>query len=304
MEKRTLGRTGLEVTVIGFGALAISGSFLGPADDAVSNWALHEAVDAGMNFIDTSNAYGQGHSEEVIGKFLKEFAARDRILIGTKGGNLMQNGKRNFAPDYIRECFEGSLKRLGVDAIDLYLLHNPSVDNMRAEESFDLLDGFVSQGKLKHWGVSVNTLPECEWAVSCGRPSVMQMEYNIVAQGAAGVFAQARKAGVGVISRAPLMRGFLSGRFAEDHVFAEGDWRRQILAPEKVRAFQGKLGSLQEVAAELGRSAAEVAIRFCVSNPNVSTVIPGVRTPEQAKSNAAACEPLPQNVLEKLLRLS
>ncbi len=304
MEKRTLGRTGLEVTVVGFGALAISGTFFGPADDAVSNRALHEAIDAGMNFIDTSNAYGRGHSEELVGKFLKERADRDRILIGTKGGNLMQTGKSDFAPDYIRECFEGSLTRLGVDAIDLYLLHNPTLDNMRAEESFDLLDEFVSRGKLKHWGVSVNTLPECEWAVSCGRPSVMQMEYNILDQGAAAVFAKAKKAGVGVISRVPLKRGFLSGRFKEDHVFGEGDRRRQILAPEKIRTFQAKLDALQEVAAELGRSAAELAIRFCVSNPNVSTVIPGIRTPEQAKADAAACEPLPQNGFERLLRLS
>ncbi len=304
MEKRTLGRAGLDVTVVGFGALAISGTFFGPADDAVSGRALHEAVDAGMNFIDTSNAYGRGHSEELVGKFLKERADRDRILIGTKGGNLMQTGRSDFAPSYIRECFEGSLKRLGVDVIDLYLLHNPTVDNMRAEESFDLLDGFVSQGKLKHWGVSVNTLPECEWAVSCGRPSVMQMEYNILEQEAAAVFAKAKQAGVGVISRVPLKRGFLSGRFNADHVFPEGDRRRQLLAPEKIRAFQATLDTLQEVAAELGRPAAEVAIRFCVSNPNVSTVIPGIRTPEQAKANAAACEPLPRTVLEKLLRHS
>lgn len=152
MEKRTLGRTGLDVTVIGFGALAISGNFFGPADDTVSNRALHEAVDAGINFIDTSVAYGQGHSEEVIGKFLRERPDRDRIIIGSKGGHNFVTGKRNFAPDYIRESFEGSLKRLGVDAIDVYLLHNPTLDNLRAEDSFDLLDEIVSKGKLKHWG--------------------------------------------------------------------------------------------------------------------------------------------------------
>ena len=112
MEKRTLGRTGLEVTVIGFGAMTIGGAF-GPVDDDESNRALHVAIDAGMNFIDTSDAYGAGHSETVIGKFLTERSDRGEILIFTKGGNDMATGARNFTPDYIAGCLEGSLKRLG-----------------------------------------------------------------------------------------------------------------------------------------------------------------------------------------------
>ena len=110
MEKRTLGRTGLEVSVIGFGAMTIGGIF-GPVDDAVSNQALHAAVDAGINFIDTSDAYGAGHSERVIGAFLKERADRQQIIVCTKGGNNMVTGARTFTPDYIRNCVEGSLQR-------------------------------------------------------------------------------------------------------------------------------------------------------------------------------------------------
>jgi aryl-alcohol dehydrogenase-like predicted oxidoreductase len=182
MEKRTLGQTGLEVTVIGFGAMTIGGMF-GPVDDAVSNKALHAAVDAGINFIDTSDAYGKGHSEELIGKFLKERSDRDQIIIGSKGGNNMVTGKYNFTPEYIRGCVEGSLQRLGVDALDIYLLHNPTEENLNAEDSFELLDGFKAEGKIKNWGVSVNTVPECELTVSGGRPSVMQMEYNALQQG-------------------------------------------------------------------------------------------------------------------------
>ena len=300
MEKRTLGRTGLEVTVIGFGAMTLGGIF-GPVDDAVSNQALHAAIDAGMNFIDTSDAYGQGHSEEVIGKFLKERSDRDRIIIGSKGGNNMVTGQYDFTPEYIRGCVEGSLKRLGVDALDLYLLHNPTVDNLNAGDSFVLLDEFKAQGKIKHWGVSLNTLAECELAVSGGRPSVMQMEYNVLEQGPAEAFARAKAAGVGVISRVPLKRGFLSGRFQEDHEFAEGDRRSRILSRENMKKFQAGMDRLQEAAAESGRPPAEVAIRFCVSNPDVSAVIPGVRTPEQARQNVAAgAEPLPANLLEKL----
>jgi aryl-alcohol dehydrogenase-like predicted oxidoreductase len=303
MEKRTLGQTGLEVTVIGFGAMTIGGMF-GPVDDAVSNQALHAAIDVGINFIDTSNAYGQGHSEEVIGKFLKERSDRDGIIIGSKGGNNMATGVYDFSTEYIRGCVEGSLKRLGVDALDLYLLHNPTVDNLNAEDCFGLLDDFKAQGKIKHWGVSLNTLPECELAVSGGRPEVMQMEYNILQQGPEEAFARAKAAGVGVISRAPLRRGFLSGRFGEDHAFVEGDRRSRILSQENMRKFQGGLDRLQETAAEAGRSPAEVAIRFCVSNPNVSTVIPGIRTPEQAGQNADAGAPLSTDLVEKLRGVS
>ena len=299
MEKRSLGQTGLEMTVIGFGAMTIGGMF-GPVDDAVSNQALHAAIDAGINFIDTSDAYGQGHSEEVIGKFLKERSDRDGIIIGSKGGNNMATGVYDFSTEYIRGCVEGSLKRLGVDALDLYLLHNPTVDNLNAEDCFGLLDDFKAQGKIKHWGVSLNTLPECELAVSGGRPEVMQMEYNILQQGPEEAFARAKAAGVGVISRAPLRRGFLSGRFGEDHAFVEGDRRSRILSQENMRKFQGGLDRLQETAAEACRSPAEVAIRFCVSDPNVSTVIPGIRTPEQARQNADAGAPLSADLVEKL----
>ena len=112
MEKRRLGRTGLEVTVVGFGAMTIGGIY-GPVDDAVSIKALHAAIDAGMNFIDTSDAYGAGHSERVIGRFLKERPNREQILVCTKGGNNMLTGVRNFTPEYIRGCLEGSLQRLG-----------------------------------------------------------------------------------------------------------------------------------------------------------------------------------------------
>ena len=300
MEKRILGRTGLEVSVVGFGAIPIGG-FFGPVDDAESIRALHAGVDKGINFIDTSDAYGlEFRSEMVIGKFLKERSDRERILVCTKGGNNMVTGKRNLSPDYIRGCVEGSLKRLGRESFDLYLLHNPSEEDLKNEMSFDLLDEFKAQGKIKHWGVSVNTLPECERVVSSGRPAAMQMEYSLLEREPEEVFARAKAAGIGVVSRVPLKRGFLSGRFGETHQFPEGDRRSRILTPESMKKFQPRLNRLREVAAELGRSPAEVAIRFCVSNQSVSTVIPGIRTPRQAQEAAAAWPLLPPEVLAKL----
>jgi aryl-alcohol dehydrogenase-like predicted oxidoreductase len=303
MDTRTLGRTGLQVPVVGFGAMTIGGIF-GPVDDTVSIQALHAAVDAGIYFIDTSDAYGSGHSEQVIGRFLRERPDRDRVILCTKGGNNMVTGARDFHPEYIRGCVEGSLKRLGVEAIDVYLLHNPTVDNLRAGDSFDVLERFKAEGKLKHWGVSLNTVEECELAIACGQPAVFQMEYNLLDQEADAVFGKARAAGIGVISRVPLKRGLLSGRFDEHSTFVEGDRRRNILAPDKLPAMVAKVRRIAEVVADYGRPLAEVAVRFCVSHPDVSVTIPGIRTPAQAKANAAAGAPLPADVLAKLRQLA
>jgi aryl-alcohol dehydrogenase-like predicted oxidoreductase len=302
MEKRKLGRTGLDVTVVGFGTITIGG-FYGAVDDAVSIKALHAAIDAGMNFIDTSDAYGAGHSEQVIGAFLKERSDRDQIILCTKGGNNMITGVRNFTPDYIRGCVEGSLQRLGVEVIDVYLLHNPNVANLQAEDSFEVLETFKAQGKLKHWGVSVNTLPECELAVACGRPAVMQMEYNILEQAPADVFARAAAAGVGVIARVPLKRGLLSGRFNEQSTFDAEDRRRGMFAPDRLPALVTKVRQIEAAVADLGRPLAEVAMRFCVSNPHVAVTIAGIRTPAQATANAAASTPLPADALARLRQL-
>ena len=303
MEKRTLGRTGLQVAVVGFGAMPIGGIY-GPVDDAVSTKALHAAIDAGMNFIDTSGAYGAGHSERVVGAFLKERPDRDQIIVCTKGGNNMVTGVRNFTPDYIHGCLEGSLQRLGVDAIDVYLLHNPTLENMQARDSFDVLETYKAQGKIKHWGVSVNTLPECEYVVSSGVPAVMQMEYNLLDQSAADVFARAHAAGIGVISRVPLVRGLLSGRIDEHATFAEGDRRRQFFAPQRLSGMLPKVRQIQDIIAASGLPLVEAAMRFCVSNPHATVIIPGIRTPEQARANAAASEPLPGAVLAKLRELA
>ncbi|MFC1491719.1 aldo/keto reductase [Nitrospinota bacterium] len=303
MEKRTLGNTGLEVTVVGFGAMTIGGRF-GPVDDNESNRALHAAIDGGMNLIDTSNAYGEGHSETVIGKFLKERSDRDEIVIFTKGGSTGRRDRngfiRDFTPAHVAECLEGSLRRLGAEAIDLYLLHSPKLENMQAEDSYAFLEKAKADGKIKNWGVSVNTVEECNYAVASGKPSVMQMEYNILSQEAADSFARAEEANVGVISRVPLKRGFLSGKIDGTFEFTESDMRRWILTPENIRKFQDMQTRLQDVAGHLNISPAEAAIRFCVSNPNVTTVIPGIRTPEQARQNAASCEPLPLEAVRRL----
>lgn len=299
MDKRSFGNTGLEVSVVGFGAMTIGGAF-GEVDDDESMAALHAAIDSGMNFIDTSNAYGEGHSETLIGQFLAERADRDDILVFSKGGNNMVTRQRNFDPDYIAKCLDESVARLG-RTIDFYMLHNPNVDNMSAQDSYEVLERAQQAGKIRHWGVSVNNLAECELAVSQGRAAGLQMEYNVINQVAEPAFEQASAVGVAVIARVPLGRGFLSGRFSVDHQFGEGDSRSRNLTPENMRKFQGKLNLVTEQADSLGISPAALALRFCVSNPHVSCVIPGIRTAAQARDNGAACEPLPDDVMQRLL---
>jgi aryl-alcohol dehydrogenase-like predicted oxidoreductase len=299
MEKRMLGKTGLEVTVVGFGAMTIGGAF-GPVDDNESNRALHAAIDGGINFIDTSDAYGAGLSENVIGKFLKERTDRHDIIIFTKGGNNMETGNRDFTPEYITGALEASLGRLEVEAIDLYLLHNPNLDNMQAEDSYAVLEKAKDDGKIKNWGVSVNTDEECDYSVEQSRPSVMQMEYNILSQSPADSFARAKAAGMGVICRVPLKRGFLSGRIDETFEFADGDRRKKMLSADNIKKFQDKLSRLQDVAGQLKITPAAAALRFCVSNPDVSCVIPGIRTPEQSTQNAACGEALPPEAVSRL----
>lgn len=299
MQKRTFGNTGLEVTTVGFGAMTIGGAF-GEVDDGESIAALHAAVDAGMNFIDTSNAYGEGHSETLIAQFLSQRSDRDDILVFSKGGNNMVTRQRNFNPDYIQTCLDESLARLG-RAIDFYMLHNPNVDNMSAQDSYEVLERAQQAGKIRHWGVSVNNLAECELTVSQGSAAGMQMEYNVMNQIAAPAFAQAARSGVAVIARVPLGRGFLSGRFGVDHQFGDGDTRKRNLTPENLQKFQGKLELVKQEASALGITPAALALRFCISNPHVSCVIPGIRTAKQARENAAACEPLPEDVMQRLL---
>src|SRR3954465_4087028 len=158
MEYRTLGKTGLKTSVIGLGTMVHAGHF-GPMKDEESLGAIEAALELGINFIDTSDAYGAGYSETMLGKALK--GKRDKVILATKGGNVMvgpDKGKRNFAPDYIDGVLHASLLRLQTDAIDLYQLHNPTVDVMRSGEIWELLDKRKKEGKIRHYGVSINSV--------------------------------------------------------------------------------------------------------------------------------------------------
>lgn len=292
MEYRTLGKTGLRVGVIGLGTMVHAGHF-GPMKDEESLDAIVAALDLGVNFIDTSDAYGAGYSETLLGKALK--GKRDKVVLATKGGNVMagpNRGKRNFAADYIGRVMEDSLKRLQTDYIDLYQLHNPDVEVIRNGEVWELLERSKKEGKIRHYGVSINKVDEGIAAVQDGRSETIQIEYNLLDQKPAeDVFPVAQKADVGVIVRVPLRRSLLTGKLKlEDQQRFQGeDVRARNFAGE---IFQKELEKVERLRflAKSGRSLAQAAIAFCIAQPAVSVVIAGARNGQQMRENAAAAD--------------
>lgn len=290
MEYRTLGRTGLRVSAIGLGTMVHAGHF-GPMKDEESLEAIDAALDLGVNFIDTSDAYGAGYSETLLGKALK--GRRDKVIVATKGGNVMtgpDRGKRNFAVDYISRVLEESLKRLQTDYIDLYQLHNPDIDVLRSSEIWELLDRRKREGKIRHYGVSINKMEEGVAAVEGRRADTIQIEYNILDQEpAAEVFPLAQKANVGVIARAPLRRSLLTGKLtpADQKRFQGEDVRARNFAGDIFKRELAKVERLRFLE-KPGKSMAQAAIAFCIAHPAVSVVIPGGRNDQQVRENVAA----------------
>jgi len=291
MNYRTLGRTGLRVSEIGLGTMVHAGHF-GPMNDADSLSAIAAALDLGVNFIDTSNAYGDGYSETLLGKALK--GKRDRVVLATKGGNIMtgpQRGTTNFSPDYIAQVMDESLKRLQTEYVDLYQLHNPKVPEIQDDALYALLERRRAQGKVRFLGVSVNTVEEGIAAVKGGRYDVIQTEYNILVQDPAQmVFPLAQEAGVGIVARVPLRRGLLAGKIApkDRERFTGGDVRARLFAGDGLDKELARVDRVRFVVRPPVASLAQAAIAFCLAHPAVSTVIPGARNADQMRDNASA----------------
>lgn len=293
MEYRTLGRTGLRVSVIGLGTMVHAGHF-GPMDDAESLGAIDAALELGVNFIDTSDAYGAGYSETLLGKALK--GKRDKVILATKGGNVMvgpNRGKTDFSADYISRVMDESLKRLQTDYIDLYQLHNPNVEVIERGEVWEILERRKKEGKIRYYGVSINKMEEGVAAVKGGRSDTVQVEYNMLVQEPAKeLFPLAYKANVGIIARAPLRRSLLTGKLmpADQQRFQGEDVRARNFAGELFAKELAKVESLRFVVKGPAKSLTQASIAFCIAHPAVSVVIPGARNPQQMRENAAAAD--------------
>jgi aryl-alcohol dehydrogenase-like predicted oxidoreductase len=315
MQKIQLGERGPVVSRIGFGAWAIGGMNWGPTDDAESLAALHAALDEGVTFIDTADVYGFGHSEDLIAQLIRERRPPD-LVIATKAGNDFYNArsdddqgygpiKQNYDKDHIIFAAEQSLKRLGVDALDILQLHSGDLEQMSRDEPWEALAELKRKGKIKCAGWSVQSFKETEHAeVLDARHEVLdviQVRYNVLEREAEDeLFPKAHKYGIGVIVRIPLLFGLLAGKFTRASRFGEDDHRRMNLSPEKLDLHLSQLEQLAPWYAEFeNQSMAQVSLRFCISHPACHTAIPGAKTPAQVSENSRAGSfgPIPQDRL-------
>jgi len=307
MKYRTLGKTGLQVSVIGLGTMVHAGHF-GPMKDEESLGAIDAALELGVNFIDTSDAYGAGYSETLLGNALK--GRRDKVIIATKGGNVMtgpNRGKRIFTSEYIDGVLHDSLERLQTDYIDLYQLHNPTVDIIERGEVWEVLQRRKQEGKIRHFGVSINTLEEGIAAVKDGRSETIQTEYNLLAQDPAeAFFGLAQAANVGIIARVPLKRGILTGKLtaADEQRFQGEDVRARSFKGEPFRKELAKADQLRFLVHGPVQSMVQAALAFCIAHPAVSTTIAGARNAAQMRENASGADvELPPEDLKKAAEL-
>jgi aryl-alcohol dehydrogenase-like predicted oxidoreductase len=289
---RSLGRTGLRVSEIGFGAWGIGGNAggavaYGPTDRTESLRALGAAFDRGINFYDTSDFYGHGRSEELIGE---AFAGRRaEVVIASKGGMLPDGSGRDFSAAHLRRALEGSLRRLQTDYIDLYQLHSPAPEALD-EGVVAALAAFQAEGKIRAYGLSARSPEEAmAGAQRFGFPA-LQVNFNLVDRRAldCGLFEFATRRSIGIIARTPLSFGFLTGRYAADGAFHSHDHRSRW-SREQRRLWASAPEQFAALAAALpGQSAAQFALRHCLSYACVSAAIPGMLTHAHVDENARA----------------
>ena len=230
MNYRILGRTNLQVSEIGFGTWAIGGTGYGPTQDEDSLKALEMAWENGVNFYDTADTYGHGHSESLLAHFLQS-KPREKIIIASKAGWDFYHGarKKNFDLKYLRFACEESLKRLKIEAIDVYQLHNPSFELLKRGEIVGLLDDLKREGKIRFTGVSIHTEEEAVTAMEDPRVDTLQLVFNLLDQRMAeNIFPEAAKKKIGIIVREPLAFGFLTGKYKSGHEFPKSDHRRRF----------------------------------------------------------------------------
>lgn len=313
MEQRTLGRTGRPVSVVGLGTWQLGADWGEVSeDDALA--VLSASTDAGVTFFDTADVYGDGRSEQVIGRFLQE---HPEITVATKLGRRMDQLPENYTLDNFRAWTDRSRRNLGVDTLDLVQLHCPPSAVIDADATYDDLDTLVDEGAIAAYGVSVETVDQALSAIA--RPHVASIQIILNAfrlKPLDRVLPAAAEAGVGIIARVPLASGLLSGRYDEHTTFAADDHRtynRDGSAFDVGETFSGVdfeagVRAAQEFSAlvrDLGVTPAQAALAWVVQQPGVTTVIPGARNADQARANAAAgsIAPLPADVLEGVARI-
>jgi aryl-alcohol dehydrogenase-like predicted oxidoreductase len=303
MQYRQLGRTDMKVSAISFGAWAIGGTW-GPVDDEQSLKALHAAVDAGTNFVDTADVYGDGRSERLVARLRRERRG-ERIYVATKAGRrLPAQTPEGYSRGNLNAWVDRSLKNLEMEAVDLLQLHCPHPQVYDMPEVFGILDDLVAAGKVRYYGISVETVDEALRGIRHPNVQAVQIIFNMLRLKPAEEFfgrAQARR--VGILARVPLASGLLTGKLTSASTFAPDDHRRFNRDGEAFDKGETFSGVPYDVGLEIverlkalvpeGATLAQLALRWILEFDAVTCAIPGAKTEAQARANAAAADLAP-----------
>ncbi len=307
MEKRVLGRSGIKVSPMGLGSWAIGGEFYyqgiadgwGDVDDAESVKAIHRAFELGVNFLDTADCYGIGHSEEVIGKAIT--GKRDSVVLATKFGNFGNETTKtihgvNITPDYIERACDASLKRLNTDYIDVYQLHEWNISVADVEIVCSTLDKLVKKGKIRTYGWSTDLLDGAKLFAERANCSTIQHCLNVF-DDAPQLIELCEKNNLASINRSPLAMGFLSGKFTSESLLSKDDvrgaghsWVSYFKDGKPVPEFLKALDSVKEILTSNGRTLVQGSLAWIWGKSSNTIPIPGFKTVKQAEENAKAME--------------
>jgi aryl-alcohol dehydrogenase-like predicted oxidoreductase len=301
MKYRSLGRTGWKVSEVSFGAWAIGGSW-GHVSDEDALATLHQAIDSGVNFIDTADVYGDGRSERLIARLKKERNAKDEIIVATKAGRRLPcQTVEGYSRENLSGWIEDSLRNLATDTLDLLQLHCPPTALYSRPEVFGLLDDFVKAGKIRYYGVSVEKVDEALTAIEFPNVQTVQIIFNCFRQRPSEkLFPIAKQKQVGILARVPLASGLLTGKFRRDSTFSADDHRnfnRHGEAFDVGETFSGVdynlgLEAVEEIRGLLpaGVSMSQFALRWILMFDAVTCAIPGGKQPEQVEDNCHASD--------------
>ncbi len=311
MKYRTLGRTGLTVSEIALGTITMGGPFVlggyqfgrGDVDDRNSIKAIKVALDAGINLIDTADIYGYGHAEEVIGKAID--GRREKVILAAKVGNRGDENRwiKDFTPDWITNACEASLKRLGTDFIDIYMLHTPDDDFVFSDDVFSVLNKLKADGKIRFYGASVTGAEQGRKLIESGFGDIIEAEYSAWERSAVSdLFPECENEDLGLLIKSPLASGVLSGKYNKNSFFEANDFRSLLYPRKRLHQAIDVADYLFGYTVELGLTMAQFCLKYVLSRREVSSVICGSKTAGQILENvrASEAEELPLAIIEKL----
>ncbi|MFC4427079.1 aldo/keto reductase [Deinococcus navajonensis] len=291
MHYRQLGNTGIEVSEIGFGAWAIGGDAWGPVEDDASLRAMERALELGVNFIDTADVYGNGHSETLVAQVIRQ--RRDHLIVSTKGGLMGHHRDPQREPVYdqpqkIIAAFEDSLRRLGTDYIDVYFDHLWWNDPRETDAFLSAFGQLKREGRVRAVGVSTDDFDYIQYFDRGGVLDVVQLDYSLLNRKAEQqILPYCLERNIGVVVRGPLRMGMLTGKFTRQTRFPEGDVRHGWPQEDWYGAQLEQVEQLMTLTSQ-ARSMGQLALRFVLNHPAVSVAIPGGKTPEQVEQNVMA----------------